>query len=100
MDVRLKNMASDNQQEFPSSAWYVAVNLPLGLIWGIGVPVATGLRLDWPWWITTLVSIVWFIGNARVIDRYMPIATEPIIRKLHSLFGRSDNENSKPNKAS
>jgi hypothetical protein len=72
----------------PPSSWYVAVNVPLGVCWGIGVPVAVGIGFSWPGRLTTVVAVVWFVLNARVIDRSIPVVTKPIIEWLYRAVSR------------
>jgi hypothetical protein len=71
------------RQLIPPPSWYAAVNGPAALIWGIGVPVSVGIGLGWSGWLTTVVTVGWLILNFRIIDRYMPVVTNPIIEWIY-----------------
>jgi hypothetical protein len=73
----------------PPSAWYAAINGPVALVWGIGIPVAVGVSLHWPGWLTTVVTIAWYILNMRFIDRCIPVVTNPIIEWLYRITHRT-----------
>ena len=77
--IKAVRTVNPKRQLVPPSSWYAAVNVPVGLGWGIGVPVAVGIGLGWPGWLTTVVTVGWLILNVRVIDRHMPVITSPII---------------------
>ncbi|ADE53352.1 hypothetical protein Caka_0327 [Coraliomargarita akajimensis DSM 45221] len=67
------------------SSWYAAFNFPLGILYGIILPVSVGIYLDWSIWIVVPFTALWFIANGRIIDRYIPVLTTPVIHKLYSV---------------
>ncbi len=77
-----------NEKTSPPSSWHVAVNIPLGLGWAFAVPVVLCRVADCGWLITVVVTVVWALLNARIIDRYIPVLTNPAIEYLYRILKR------------
>ncbi len=69
-------------------AWYFQVNRLLGWCWGVVLPVAIGILLHWPEWVTMIVTIAWYLLNIRVMDRYIPMLGNPLVNAVYRLFHR------------
>ena len=83
----LRSMTTENQpQPTAPDAWYIQVNRLLGWCWGIMLPVALGILLRWPDWVTIIVTIVWYLLNIRVMDRYIPMLGNPLVDMVYRLF--------------
>ena len=80
-------MTTENQPDnSPSSSWYYSVNRLLGWCWGVIPPVTAGLMLHWPQWVTVTVTLVWYVLNIRVMDRYIPLVGNPMVEWVYRLF--------------
>ncbi len=79
-------MTNDVPNNKPPGSWYYSVNSLLGWCWGVTPLVTAGLMLLWPQWVTVTVTVVWFVLNIRVMDRYTPRVGNPLVGWVHGLF--------------
>jgi hypothetical protein len=70
----------------PPSNWYIFFNLPIGLLWMIGIPFAAFAYFDLNLWILLAVIPVWTILTGCITDKWIPFLTNPIIEKLYSIL--------------
>ena len=77
----------ENQPDLsPPASWYYSVNSFLGWCWGVIPPVTAGLMLHWPQWVTVTITLVWYVLNIRVMDRYVPLVGNPVVDRVYRLF--------------
>lgn len=82
-------MTTENQPEKGApDAWYYQVNRLLGWCWGVVLPVAVGIFLHWPSWLSVIVTIVWYLLNIRIMDRYIPMLGNPLVGAVYRVFHR------------
>ena len=74
----------------PPANWYLAINIPAGIAWGIVLPIILGVLLDWQWWVIIVFVIIWDIINARVIDKYIPVLTSPLVMFMYRLLKKNE----------
>ena len=74
-------------QSAPSN-WHIAVNLPIAVIWIVGIPFAVCSFLSIPLWWVVLLAPVWGFLTGRITDRWLPQLTGPLIDKLFFAIGR------------
>jgi len=67
------------------SSWYLAFNLPVAVVYGIAFPVSVGFYLGWSIIAIIPFSLGWFIVNGRIIDRWIPVLTTPVIHAIYRL---------------
>ena len=61
------------------SSWHLAVNVPLGQLWSVVLPVLVCLYFGLDTWLVLLATLGWWLLNLRVVDRYVPVLTNPVI---------------------
>lgn len=67
--------------------WHVAVNLPIAIIWMVGVPSAVCSFLSIPLWWVVLLAPVWSLLTGRITDRWLPQLAGPVIDMLFFAIG-------------
>ena len=72
----------------PPGSLYAVVNVAVGLAYGLGLPIAVGIWTEMRWWIIVSISVLWLVSNGRIIDRWIPVLTDPLIRFLYSASKR------------
>jgi hypothetical protein len=70
-------------------SWYTAFNLPVAVLYGIIFPISVGYYLEWSMLVIIIFSAIWFIVNGRIIDRWIPVLTTPIIHTIYRLTNPS-----------
>jgi len=80
-------MNEDKQQlTIPPCSLYTAINALVAVLYAFILPVTVTLLLRLPVWAVVLICISWPVVNLRIVDRYIPVVTDPFIRwiwKLH-----------------
>jgi hypothetical protein len=74
-----------NAKRTPPPNWYVTANLPLALAWAFGLPIYLCLLADYSWISTIVLTFLWWIANGRIVDRYIPVLTGPIVEYAYRL---------------
>ena len=67
--------------------WHVAVNLPMAVIWMVGIPFAACVLLSIPLWWLVVLAPVWSLLTGRITDRWLPQLTGPVIDRLFFAIG-------------
>ncbi|MCY1053458.1 hypothetical protein [Nannocystis sp. SCPEA4] len=63
--------------------WHIAVNVPAMMLWTVGLPLLVCHLLSLSaWWAWVLVP-AWSLVTGRIIDRYLPALTGPLLDRLH-----------------
>lgn len=75
-----------NLQSAPSN-WHVAVNLPITLVWIVGIPFAACTFLQIPLWWAILIAPIWALLTGRITDRWLPALTGPAIDRVFIAMG-------------
>ncbi len=92
----IRDMIPQSASPAPDSApsrWHLAVNVPLGHLWSVILPVLVCLYFGLAVWLTLAATIGWWFLNLRFVDRYLPVVTNPLIeatyRTWQKIRGRS-----------
>lgn len=75
-----------NLQSAPPN-WHVAVNLPVALVWIVGIPFAACSILQMPLWWAILIAPTWALLTGRITDRWLPALTGPAIDRVFVAMG-------------
>ena len=75
-----------NLQSAPPN-WHVAVNLPVALVWIVGIPFAACSFLQIPLWWAILIAPIWALLSGRITDRWLPALTGPAIDRVFIAMG-------------
>lgn len=67
--------------------WHVAANLPIAVIWMVGIPFAVCVLLSIPLWWVVVIAPVWSLLTGRITDRWLPQLTGPVIDRLFFTLG-------------
>ena len=67
------------------SRWHLAVNVPLGQLWSIVLPVVVCLYFGLGPWLTFAATAGWWLLNIRIVDRYLPVLTNPLIEAAYRI---------------
>jgi hypothetical protein len=70
------------------SSWHLAVNGPLGQLWSVVLPVLVCLYFGLDTWLVLLATLGWWLLNLRVVDRYLPVLTNPVIEITYRTWQR------------
>jgi hypothetical protein len=70
------------------SSWHLAVNGPLGQLWSVVLPVLLCLYFGLDTWLVLLATLGWWLLNFRVVDRYVPVLTNPVIEAAYRTWQR------------
>ncbi len=65
------------------SRWHLAVNVPLGYLWSIVLPVLVCLHFGLGSILTFAATIGWWLLNLSIVDRYLPVLTNPPIEAAY-----------------
>jgi hypothetical protein len=76
-------MNPNTRRTIPPTNCYVVVNGFFGLLWAIGVPILFCVYSDWSLWIKIPAVVVWVVLSGRVVDRYIPRITNPVIEWVY-----------------
>jgi hypothetical protein len=69
--------------------WHLAVNLPLAVLWMIGIPFAGCWYLPIPFWWAVPITPAWILITARVADCGIPALTAPVVDKVYGVLGKA-----------
>jgi hypothetical protein len=78
--------------------WHLTVNIPLALLWIVGLPILIISSLSISIWWSVLIIPVWSLMTGRISDRWLPSLTSPMIEwgyRRFSLFGNGSSESKK-----
>jgi hypothetical protein len=65
------------------------VNLPIAILWMVGIPLTVcGLLAVSGWWAVLMIP-VWSLITGRITDRWIPAVTGPWIDKAYAAAGKS-----------
>jgi hypothetical protein len=70
------------------SRWHLAINVPLGQLWSVVLPVLVCLRFGLDTWLILIATLGWWLLNLRVVDRYLPVLTSPVIEATYRAWRR------------
>jgi len=73
-------MNNEDHNVIPPGGLYLAINLSIGLLYALALPIGVCLFLNTPLWATILITLLWAVLNTRTVDRYIPVLTDPLVR--------------------
>ncbi len=75
-----------NLQSAPPN-WHFSVNIPVALVWIVGIPFAACSIFQIPVWWAILIAPVWALLTGRITDRWLPALTGPAIDRVFVAMG-------------
>jgi hypothetical protein len=73
--------------------WHEVVNGIIITLWGIILPILICLLLTFGALTVLLITVVWFIANMRLLDRYLPRITGPMIDRIYAALHKTKSPN-------
>ncbi len=67
--------------------WHFAVNLPVAIVWMLGIPIGACLAFQISLLWIILIAPLWSLITGRITDRWIPGLTGPVIDKIYFRFG-------------
>jgi hypothetical protein len=75
-----------NLQSAPAN-WHFSVNIPVALVWIVGILFAACSIFRIPLWWAILIAPVWALLTGRITDRWLPALTGPAIDRVFVAMG-------------
>jgi hypothetical protein len=76
-------MKPSTRKSIPPTNCYAVVNGFIGLLWIVGIPVLFCTYSSAPLWVKIPVVALWVIVSGRIVDRYIPRITNPVIEWIY-----------------